>query len=150
MASDAGGRSTGHAAPASPGAPAAAAILVKPAGQQHWQRVSEQYLPEPWTTGNFCCQTGLNLGMYSLDNLPHPVIIPKDKYLVLGDNRNQSKDSRYIGLIPRANIIAKAWIRLMPFSSFGSLGDGPVLVPATASPAATESQGAGAATQLGG
>lgn len=35
-------------------------------------------------------------------NIDHfgPIVIPPDRYFVLGDNRNHSQDSRYIGLIP--------------------------------------------------
>ncbi|MGO2100570.1 signal peptidase I [Vagococcus salmoninarum] len=35
--------------------------------------------------------------------------IPKDMYLVLGDNRQNSQDSRYIGLIPKENVIGVVW-----------------------------------------
>ena len=31
-----------------------------------------------------------------------PVTIPKDQFLMLGDNRDNSADSRFIGLVPRA------------------------------------------------
>jgi signal peptidase I len=37
-----------------------------------------------------------------------PVTIPKDQYLMLGDNRDNSADSRFIGLVPRELLIGRA------------------------------------------
>ncbi len=37
-----------------------------------------------------------------------PVTVPKDHYLVLGDNRDNSADSRVRGFIPRAEIVGRA------------------------------------------
>ncbi|MES2755935.1 MAG: signal peptidase I [Pseudomonadota bacterium] len=37
-----------------------------------------------------------------------PVTIPKDEYLMLGDNRDNSADSRVVGLVPRALLIGRA------------------------------------------
>jgi len=37
----------------------------------------------------------------------HQLIIPADHYFVLGDNRDDSQDSRYWGFVPRENIIGR-------------------------------------------
>lgn len=41
-------------------------------------------------------------------------IIPEDEYFVLGDNRNNSNDSRKGWTVPRQNIIGKAWLSIWP------------------------------------
>jgi signal peptidase I len=37
-----------------------------------------------------------------------PVVVPPGQYMMLGDNRDNSEDSRYIGLVPRALLIGRA------------------------------------------
>lgn len=37
-----------------------------------------------------------------------PVTLPADQYLMLGDNRDNSADSRYFGLVPRELLIGRA------------------------------------------
>ena len=47
-----------------------------------------------------------------------PIKLGSDEYFVLGDNRNNSSDSRTtaVGNIKRSEIIGKAWVRIWPFS----------------------------------
>jgi len=53
---------------------------------------------------------------YSIQVLPQvqatrdfgPVTVPEGSYLMLGDNRNNSADSRYIGFVPRSLLIGRA------------------------------------------
>ena len=45
-----------------------------------------------------------------------PLRIPAGFYLVLGDNRNNSADSRVIGLVPRQEIIGKGEMVVMSFN----------------------------------
>lgn len=45
--------------------------------------------------------------------------IPEGQYLVMGDNRDHSSDSRGWGPVPRENIVGKAWLRYWPLDKFG-------------------------------
>jgi signal peptidase I len=55
------------------------------------QRHSIQVLPEIDAARNF-----------------GPVSVPRDQFLVLGDNRDNSADSRFIGFVPRKALIGRA------------------------------------------
>ena len=47
--------------------------------------------------------------------------IPEDMYFVLGDNRNHSNDSHNNWLVPRDNIIGKAWLSTWPPDDWGTV-----------------------------
>lgn len=57
------------------------------AGQQH----SVQFLPSIPAHRNFA-----------------PIVVPKENYFFLGDNRDNSADSRFIGFVPRHMLIGRA------------------------------------------
>jgi signal peptidase I len=62
-------------------------LVEQVAGEKHLI----QWLPGALARDNFAMQ-----------------VIPEGQYLMLGDNRDNSADSRYIGLVPRELLIGKA------------------------------------------
>jgi signal peptidase I len=99
-----------------------AELLVQPGGSGPWDRVAEPYLPDAWEQGPDFAASGI------ADAVDRVLRIPAGDYFVMGDNRNESCDSRFFGLVSRNRILAKAILRIWPLSSFGSLGAGPTLV----------------------
>jgi len=50
-----------------------------------------------------------------------PILLGDDEYFVMGDNRNDSIDSRFeeVGNVKKSSIIGKAWIQIWPLIDFG-------------------------------
>jgi signal peptidase I len=59
----------------------------------------------------------------TVGNVEYPVVLGDDEYFVMGDNRNNSSDSRtqLVGNIKRSDIIGRAWVRIWPFNKIGLL-----------------------------
>lgn len=50
-----------------------------------------------------------------------PVTVGEKEYFVLGDNRNESHDSRFIGMVKLEDIEAKVVLRIWPLKKFGTV-----------------------------
>ena len=61
---------------------------------------------------DYCAEKTFDKG-----DINYPIKVPVNQYFVMGDNRNDSIDSRYgeIGTLPKKNIDGKALLRIFPF-----------------------------------
>ncbi len=55
------------------------------------------------------------------NHVSFPYTVPIDSYFLMGDNRMESQDSRYIGAVSRERIYGKAWVKIYPFDQIGVL-----------------------------
>ena len=46
----------------------------------------------------------------------HPTTVKSGEYFVVGDNHNNSCDSRFWGMVPRSNMIGKVFLRVWPLN----------------------------------
>jgi signal peptidase I len=57
--------------------------------------------------------------VYGYDSVEYPYVVPEGKVFLMGDNRNNSRDSREIGAVDTRFIFGKVILRLAPISKFG-------------------------------
>lgn len=69
--------------------------------------LSEPYIRSGFTSAHSFLQEGLTY------------TVKEDEVIAMGDNRNESSDSREWGAVPDDNIVGKVFFRYWPFSRFG-------------------------------
>jgi len=79
--------------------------------------ISEPYLAEQFSTNDFIFENLCGIRNYN-DECD---VIPNGYFLVLGDNRNRSGDSREYGLIHESQIMGRVTLRFLPFNVFGMI-----------------------------
>lgn len=80
--------------------------------------INDQPLAEPYTMANSEEEKGLGFGSGIMDDLEAQTIPPKS-YFMMGDNRDNSRDSRFWGTLPRENVIGRSFLRFWPVARFG-------------------------------
>jgi signal peptidase I len=81
--------------------------LVQGRGGKLWRNgrpVVEPYLPPNTVTSDF-----------------GPVRVQPDHYWMMGDNREDSADSRYFGQVPRSALVGRAIVKVWPLQHVGEL-----------------------------
>ena len=74
-----------------------------------------------YVNGEYIQEDFLGEPMMTSGNIEYPFEVPEDSYFVMGDNRNESLDSRResVGAIHKDDLMGKVVLRLYPFSDFG-------------------------------
>ena len=74
-----------------------------------------------YVNGEYIEEDFLGEPMMTDGNIEYPFEVPENSYFVMGDNRNESLDSRResVGAIHKDDLMGKVVLRLYPFGEFG-------------------------------
>ncbi len=99
-------------------------LLYEPMFSEKLGAVEHRILVNPRRQGYYGSEPKSFPGAQNCRYSPEGLVckVPPGHYFMMGDNRDNSQDSRYWGFVPDANIVGKAFFVWMNFSNLGRIG----------------------------